>query len=248
MGSMDKVERIMSRFVGRAIHGYDMLKEGDRVIAAVSGGSDSLAMLYWLSEWKRRLGFGFDLIAINLMLDFGMMSNKEELKAYCSSLGVSLEIVKVNPHEVIDPSNPCYTCSRYRRISLFRYAEKHGFNKIALGHNRDDLVVTFFMNMMFHGEIATLKPVQSMFSGRFEIIRPLIFLRKETIRKWLRSRGIKEILDYCPYKYETYRKKVEDILFNVIYPINEKVRNNIFKAIFNVKKEFLPEKPKHGRF
>ncbi len=243
------IDRIISRFFGRAIHGYDMLVEGDRVVAGLSGGSDSITMVYWLAEWRKRLGFNFDLVVYSLILDFGKDSNKEyRLREFCREIGVDLEIVKVRAEEVISPDRACYTCSRFRRISIFRFAERNGFNKIALGHNRDDLVTTFFMNMFFHGEIATLKPVQSMFDGKFQIIRPLIFLRKETIRKWLKNKGFSEIEDYCPYKHDNYRAKVEDIVFNVIYPLNEKVRNNVFKSIFNVKLEFLPEKPKKGRF
>lgn len=243
------LDRVMSRFVGRAIHGYDMIEEGDRILVALSGGADSVTMLYWLSEWRRRVGFSVDMCAIHVDMGFLGPEKSNRLKEICDSLGLPFEYLVIDGKALLEKAEKgrvCFVCSRYRRMALFRFADRNSYNKIALGHNKDDMVVTFFMNLMFHGEIATLKPVQVMFD-KIAIIRPLIFLRKETIRKWLSFKGIEVVEDSCPYKDNTMRKKVEKIVFEHIYPVNSKVRNNVFKAIFNVKPEFLPQKPK-GRW
>jgi len=240
----------LKRLIGRAIHKYEMLAPGDRIIIALSGGVDSLVLLSFLAEWRKKVPFDYDLLAVHL--DMGLPRGKDyeeglqKLEGFCQRFEVPFRLLKTDcglqalEAAEQDTASPCFVCSWHRRKHLFRLAGEEGFNKIAFGHHRDDLVVTFFLNMCFHGELSTILPVQEMFGGKLYLIRPLILVEKEALEAYVRKMGFPIVKNPCPFSGETRRVFMERWLEEHLYTINPKVRGSVFRAIFNARPEYLP--------
>ena len=241
----------LKRLIGRAIHRYEMLEEGDHILVAVSGGEDSLVLLSFLAEWRHKTSFSWEMTAVHLDMGFNHLPEHKEylahLEAFCHGLGVPYIFkqtdcgpmaLKAQQKKV----SPCFVCSWHRRKHLFRLAGEKGFNKIAFGHHKDDLIVTFFLNMCYHGELSTLLPKQEMFKGKLYLIRPLIFVDKELIRIYAKREKMPVFKNPCPLSQETRRAKMEKFLKNVLYPLNPKFKGNIFHAIFNCRPDYLPQR------
>ncbi|PMP95932.1 MAG: tRNA 2-thiocytidine(32) synthetase TtcA [Thermodesulfobacterium geofontis] len=237
--------------IGRALFRYEMVKNGDSVIIALSGGEDSLVLAYFLSDWRKKMRIECKLIGVHL--DMGFPKNEREyhegvkwLEEFCKSLEVDFYFLKtdcgIQAMEVYekDITAPCFVCSWHRRKYLFRLCQEKGANKLTLGHHLDDAIVTFFMNMFYHGELSTILPVQEMFKGKLYIIRPLILVEKDLISRFVKKMGWNLLENPCPFSQETKRKEVERILNTCIYPLNPKIKRSIATAIFNPNFEYLP--------
>ncbi len=241
----------LKRLIGRAIHRYELLEQGDRVLVAVSGGEDSLVLLYFLALWRRKTPFPWELVAIHLDMGFGEDDIYQEslvkLKNFCEELKVPYIFKRTDcGPQALEASkrniSPCFVCSWHRRKHLFRLAGEHGFNKIAFGHHKDDLIVTFFLNMCYHGELSTLLPKQEMFKGKIDLIRPLVFVDKDLIHAFAQREKMPVLPNPCPLSKDTRRVKMERFLEEVLYPVNPKFKGNIFHAIFNCRPDYLPSK------
>jgi len=240
----------LKRLIGRALHKYEMLAPGDRILIALSGGADSLVLTYFLAEWRRKVKFDYELLAVHLDMGFSRGRDYEEglekLETFCKGLKVPFRLLKtdcgIKALEAAEAgtASPCFVCSWYRRKHLFRLAGEENFNKIAFGHHRDDLVVTFFINLCFHGELSTILPVQEMFKGKIYLVRPLILVKKETLKAYARKEGFPVVENPCPFAGETRRVFMEKWLEEHLYTINSKVRGSVFRAIFNWRPEYLP--------
>ena len=245
----------LKRFIGRAVFGYDMLKEGDYIIAALSGGEDSLVLAYFLSEWRKKMRINYKILGVHLDMNFPRDEERyqkgvEWLKDFCESLEIEFYYERTNcgkqALEVYEKNitSPCFVCSWHRRKYLFKLAEKTGANKIAFGHHQDDMLITFFINMFYHGELSTILPVQEMFKGKLYLIRPLIFVEKDLISRFVKRQQWQILENPCPFSQQTKRKFIENFLREHIYPLGNKVKKSIINAIFNPKLEYLPSKPK----
>jgi len=244
----------LKRLIGRAVYGYEMLKEGDVILVAVSGGEDSLALAYFLSEWKKKMRISYTLIAVHL--DMGFTESEEYLKGvdwlkrFCEDLEMEFVYVKTDcgaqAREVYEKriTSPCFVCSWHRRKHLFKLAQEKGANKIAFGHHQDDMVVTFFINMFYHGELSTILPVQEMFKGKVYLIRPLIFVEKPLIKRFVKQMGWNVLENACPFSEGTKRKQMEEFVKKHIFSMGEKVKKSVVKAIFNPRLDYLPTPPK----
>ncbi|HHI97653.1 MAG TPA: tRNA 2-thiocytidine biosynthesis protein TtcA [Thermodesulfatator atlanticus] len=241
----------LKRLIGRAIHRYQLLEEGDRVLLALSGGEDSLVLLRFLAEWRRKTPFAWELFAIHM--DMGFETSPEHrqklarLAEYCEELGVPFRLDFTNYGQMALEAkekkvSPCFVCSWYRRKHLFKLAGREKYNKIAFGHHKDDVIVTFFLNMCYHGELSTMLPKQEMFKGELYLIRPLYFVEKKLISALAQKEGLPVFENPCPISPETRRAKMERILEEKLFPENPKFKGNIFHAIFNCKPEYLPER------
>lgn len=239
----------LKRLIGRAIHRYQMLEEGDRVLLALSGGEDSLVLLRFLAEWRRKTPFPWDLLAVHIDLGFSQETDHQEkiqrMADYCASLAVPFRLEKTNYGPMALEAkekkvSACFVCSWHRRKHLFRLAGEEGFRKIAFGHHKDDLIVTFFLNMCYHGELSTLLPRQEMFQGKLYLIRPLVFVDKGLISAFAQKEGLPVFENPCPLSKETRRVKMEKFLEEKLYPENPKFKGNIFHAIFNCRPDYLP--------
>ena len=243
----------LKRLIGRALFRYEMLKDGDYIIIALSGGEDSLVLAYFLKDWQKKMRIDCNFLAVHLDMGFPKDENKyqegvEELEKFCKSLEIDFYFSKtdcgIQAMEVFekDISAPCFVCSWHRRKYLFKLAQEKGANKLAFGHHLDDAIITFFMNMFYHGELSTILPLQEMFKGKLYIIRPLILVEKDLISRFVKKMEWKVLENPCPFSKETKRKEIENLLNTCIYPSNPKIKRNIATAIFNPKIEYLPRK------
>lgn len=239
---MSFVSKEVRRQVGKAIHTRKMIEDGDHVLVAVSGGKDSLALLWLLQERIKRIPITYRLTAVHVDPGFGADS-AAQMRRFFLAEGFDHRIVSsdIGPraHGPENRENPCFLCSRLRRKILFETAAELGCSKIAFGHHKDDLIETFFLNVFYGASISTMLPVQGLFSGKLTIIRPLYLLDEKTIVKYARSMDWPEIDVGCPTAGSSKREDVKTMLKG-FYRSNRKIKGNIFHALRNVNPSYLP--------
>lgn len=218
-----------------------MLQDGDRIIVGLSGGADSLTLMWMLFERRPRIPINYELFAVHIDPGFeGGFS--EPLKTYCENTGCALRVEHTDygilGHSSINRENPCFLCSRLRRKRLFEIADELGCNKLALGHNKDDIIETLFLNICFSGEISTMVPSQVFFKGRFTVIRPLAFADEKLIRAFAKEQNFPEFVNPCPSANNSKRQQIKTIL-NELYRSNKKIKGNIFRAMSHLKPDYL---------
>jgi len=239
---MGYLRKEVNRLVGKAIHKYHLLDHGDRIMVAVSGGADSLVTLWFLKQWKKKAPISFDLVPLHL--DMGFEGHELDiLRSYLREEGYSFHIEETNfgPFAHSDANrkkSPCFLCSMLRRKRLFELAHRFGCNKIAFGHNQDDVIETFFMNVIYSGEISTMVPRQVMFKGLITLIRPLALVEKSKIDRLAAELNLPVIENPCPSAKRTKRAELK-VLLEAIYKGNRKARGNIMHALSNVRSEYL---------
>jgi tRNA 2-thiocytidine biosynthesis protein TtcA len=183
-----KLGKRLHRQVGRAIADFAMIENGDRVMVCVSGGKDSYALLDILIELRARAPIEFSIVAVNLdQKQPGFPAHV--LPDYLARLGVEFRIVEQDTYSVVKRLVPegktmCSLCSRLRRGALYRVASELGATKIALGHHRDDMVQTLFMNMFFGGRLKGMPPKLVSDDGRHVVIRPLAYVAEADLERW----------------------------------------------------------------
>ncbi len=239
----------MNRFVGKAMHSYDMLQDGDRVLIAVSGGIDSLILAWLLHMWRQKAPIHFDLTCVHI--DMGHSDNQSgpaalEVRNILDSQDMQSVIIPAawQPSQTIDldddpQKDVCFTCSRSRRKQLFDYARQENYTKIALGHHRDDLIETFFLNICFAGNISTMLPRQDLFEGRLALIRPLAYLEKKDIIQLGEKLKLQPVRTPCPASEITKRGDIRDFLENDLYQKFPGAKSRIFSALSHVRQDYL---------
>jgi len=218
-----------------------MLQDGDRIAVGVSGGADSLTLMWMLAERLPRIPINFELFPVHIDPGFeGSFS--EPLKTYCTDSGWALRVEYTDygilGHSAFNRENPCFLCSRLRRKRLFEIADELGCNKLALGHNKDDIIETFFLNVCYAGEISTMVPCQTFFKGKFTVIRPLAFADEDLIRRFSGEHRFPEFVNPCPSANHSKRQELKTVL-KQLYRSNKKVKGNIFRAMSRVKLKYL---------
>lgn len=220
-------KRLESAF-RKALYDFKMLEEDTKVAIALSGGKDSLTLLFLL---KAISGKGFPELDIHAILVEGEFScgagvNVDYLKKICDKLGVNF-ITRPSTQKL--EKLECYSCSRERRSLIFDAAKSVGATKIAFGHHRDDNAQTVLMNLLHKGEFAGNLPKIHMEQYGVTIIRPLIFIGEEDIRTFAEQQGFIRIMCRCPVGQNSMRKKVKDMLeeIELLYP---NARENIARA------------------
>ena len=233
--------KALNRGVGKAVHRYEMLQDGDRIVVGVSGGADSLTMMWMLSERQARIPISYELFAVHIDPGFeGGLS--ESLETYCENKGFDLRVEHTDygvlGHSSINRENPCFLCSRLRRKRLFEIADELDCNKLALGHNKDDIIETLFLNICYSGEISTMVPSQPLFKGKFTVIRPLAFADEQLIRDFAREQNFPEFVNPCPSATNSKRQEIKTVLKR-LYRSNNKIKGNIFRAMSRVRPDYL---------
>ncbi len=243
--SEKKLEKRLRRQVGRAIMDYEMIEEGDRVMVCLSGGKDSYALLDLLLKLQEKAPVHFELFAVNL--DQKQPGFPEEiLPNYLRSINVPFEIIERDTYSVVKRVIPegkttCSLCSRLRRGVLYQYAKDHGFNKIALGHHRDDMVETLFMNLFFGGTMKSMPPKLRSDDGANILIRPLAYCEEKDLIKYAKMRQFPIIpCNLCGSQDGLQRQSTKAMLaeWEAKYPGR---MDSIFRAMCNIKPSQLAD-------
>jgi tRNA 2-thiocytidine biosynthesis protein TtcA len=231
----------LNRAIGKAIHDYDMIRDGDRILVGLSGGADSLTLAWLLAERRRRIRVRYELEAVYVDPGFEGVAG-EAMGAFCDRLKIPLRTERTDygliSHSPVNRENPCFLCAHLRRKRMFEIAAELGCAKLALGHNKDDLIETLFLNMCYSGEISTMVPAQVLFEGRFTVIRPLAYAEGALIRRFAREYRLPVVENPCPSAARSRRAEVKSLLQD-LYRRNRKIKGNIFRAMRNVRPEYL---------
>jgi tRNA 2-thiocytidine biosynthesis protein TtcA len=239
---MASIEREVRRLVGKALSHYDLIHHGDRIAVAVSGGKDSLLLLWLLRERLERIPIRYDLTAVHVDPGFDPPTS-DQIEAFFLKEGFAYRIVRTDhglrAHTLENRENPCFLCARLRRTTLFRQARDLDCRKIALGHNQDDLIETFFINICYGAQTATMVPKQLFFGGDITVIRPLVLVPAAKALRLCQRLGLPIITNACPSAANNKREEMRSLL-ETLFSNNPKVRGNIFHAMSHVNLEYLP--------
>lgn len=226
-----------------------MISGGDRIAVGLSGGHDSLTLLWLLRERLQRIPVHYEIFPI--YIDPGFEDGfGTPLKAYCRRWGLDLHVEETRhgilAHSPENRENPCFLCSRLRRKRLFEIADEKGCRKLALGHNKDDIIETLFLNICYAGEICTMVPLQPFFEGKLTVIRPLAYVDAAVIRRLAGEKRFPVFDNPCPSARTSKRKEVNDMLTH-LYQSNSKIKGNIFRALSHVRADYLLKDTKRHR-
>jgi tRNA 2-thiocytidine biosynthesis protein TtcA len=237
-------EKEIRSLVGKAIHRYELIQDGDRILVGVSGGKDSLTLLHLLHERRKRVPINYELIPIHI--DLGFDSGRAEiLKDFFEAKGFHYRIEftdigrRANSPE--NRENPCFLCSWERRKRIFQLANRLKCNKVALGHHKDDIIETLLLNIFYSGEISTMVPIQTLFKGKITLIRPLALLEEKKISRFAQEMGLPFGPSGCPSSGKTKRAEMKALIENLERK-NRRIKGNIFRSLSNIKLDYLLRK------
>ncbi|MBQ4788024.1 tRNA 2-thiocytidine(32) synthetase TtcA [Pectobacterium versatile] len=215
--NLNKLQKRLRRNVGEAIADFNMIEEGDRIMVCLSGGKDSFTMLEILRNLQQSAPINFSLVAVNL--DQKQPGFPEHvLPQYLDSIGVEYKIVEENTYGIVKDKIPegkttCSLCSRLRRGILYRTATELGATKIALGHHRDDILQTLFLNMFYGGKLKGMPPKLMSDDGKHIVIRPLAYCREKDIERFAEARQYPIIpCNLCGSQPNLQRQVIKDML------------------------------------
>lgn len=216
-GTAKRLEAALRGKVGKAIADYGMIDDGDRIMVCLSGGKDSYVMLDMLMSLQRSAPVNFELIAVNLDQKQPGFP-KHVLPEWLAGLGVEFHIIEQDTYSVVrrvvpEGKTTCGLCSRLRRGALYNFARETGANKIALGHHRDDIVETLFLNMFHGGRLKAMSPRLVSDDGRNIVIRPLAYCAEREIQRYASARRYPIIpCDLCGSQPNLQRVQVKRML------------------------------------
>ena len=248
--ALNKLTKRMRRRVGEAVTDFNMIDEGDRIMVCLSGGKDSYAMLDLLMALQVVAPIKFELVAVN-------MDQKQPgfpegvLPEYLEALGIEYHIIEKDTYSIVkriipDGKTTCGLCSRLRRGTLYEFADKIGADKIALGHHRDDIVETLFLNMFYGGRLAAIPPKLKSDDGRNVVIRPLAYCNEEDISNYAQYREFPIIpCNLCGSQENLQRQHIKSMLRGWEKENPERIQS-IFAAISNVQPSQLADRNLFG--
>lgn len=234
-----KVERKLLHYTGKAIHDYNMIEAGDRVMVCLSGGKDSFTLLILLKLLQQRAKGKFEIFSFTLdQVQPGF--DDSLLRQYLEHEKIHYEVLQRDTYSIVKEKIPegatyCGLCSRLRRGIIYSYAEKHGFNKIALGHHRDDLIRTLLMSILYQGEISGMPPKLLSDNKKNIIIRPLVYCQEADIITYAKERQFPIIpCTLCGSQDNLARVKVKELI-HALAKDNPKIPSNMLHALQSVR-------------
>lgn len=226
------MQQILSK-MRKAIEEYNMIDDGDKIAVCLSGGKDSITLLYALKALQRFYPKNFELIAISVNPGFEFFDTSI-LQQACDELEIPLFIEQSNIKEIVfdvrKEKNPCSLCANLRRGIINSVAIRENCNKIALGHNMDDVLETFLLNLLYTGSLSTFAPKSYMDRSKITLIRPLILLGEKDTKRFVKKNNKKIMPKVCPMDEHTKREKMKEQIFLWQKDIPA-IRANLFGAI-----------------
>lgn len=229
-----KLQQVLS-YVRKAVDDYHMIDEGDKIAVGISGGKDSLTLLYALNSLKRFYPKKFELCAVTVDLGFDNL-NLEKIESLCEELNVKYIIVKTDIAQIIfqerKETNPCSLCAKMRKGALNEAIKAEGCNKIAYAHHKDDVVETMLMSLIFEGRFHTFSPVTYLDRMDLTVIRPLMYMNEADVIGFVHKYNIPVVKSPCPADGHTKREYVKTLLRQLNLE-NPGVKERMFTAIQN---------------
>lgn len=220
-------------YMRKAIEDYNMINEGDKIAVCLSGGKDSTTMLMGFKALQRFYPKKFDIIAVTVDPGFEFF-NRKLLEDTCKKLEVPFFCEESHIKEIVfdirEEKNPCSLCANLRRGIINSVAIREGCNKIALGHNEDDVLETFLLNLFYTGSISTFAPVSYMDRSKMTLIRPLIYAPEKNIRKFVNKNNIEIMPKACPMDGVSKREDMKEFIKNMQVELPH-IRANLYGAI-----------------
>ena len=236
-----QIRRKIERRFKKALTDYKMLDDGDRILVALSGGKDSLALLEFLAARSRILKPRISLVAAHIRLrNIEYLSDATILKEFCARNGVEFHLVESEFDASTDKrKSPCFLCSWNRRKALFTLAQELGCNKLALGHNMDDFLETMLMNITFQGAFSAMAPTMQMKKFPLTVIRPLCLVDEKEIETLSKLAQYPQQVKRCPYERDSNREQMKQLLGH-LETLNPEARYNLWGSMSNIQAELLP--------
>jgi len=241
-----QVTKKLQHYVGKAIHDFNMIQKGDRVMVCVSGGKDSLTLLLMLNSLRQKSGKKFELFAF--ILDQQQPGwDDSALRIFLEATGIPFIILSKDTYSIVKDkvkagNTYCSLCSRLRRGNIYQYARENGYNKVALGHHRDDLIETLLMSMMFNGQIQSMPPKLLNQQQDLILIRPLAYCQEQDIAHYAKLKNLPIIpCNLCGAQENLMRQQVKAWL-KELTQLNPKIPSNMLHALQKVNPSQLMDK------
>lgn len=227
-----KLQQVMS-YVRRAVDDYNMIETGDKIAIGISGGKDSLTLLYALNGLKRFYPEKFDIHAVTVDLGFQNL-NLSAIETLCKDLNVEYTIVRTDIADIVfeqrKETSPCSLCAKMRKGALNDVVKAAGCNKVAYAHHKDDVVETMLLSLIFEGRFHTFSPVTFLDRTRLTVIRPLIYMNEADVIGFVNKNNVPVVKSPCPADGNTKREYVHNLL-KQLNKENPGVKERMFTAI-----------------
>lgn len=222
-------------YMRRACQEFDLIEDGDKIAVGVSGGKDSLVLLCGLAEMRRFYEKKYDICAITLDPRFGgEETDYSPVARLCEKYGIEFKLVKTDIGEIVfdirKEPNPCSLCAKMRRGALHDAAKSMGCNKLALGHNNDDAIETFVMNLLNEGRIGCFSPISYLSRKDITVIRPLVFAPEQAVMSCAKRNNLEIVKSHCPADKTTRRQWTKELLRSLDRD-NKGTKERIFGAM-----------------
>ncbi|MBL7068550.1 MAG: hypothetical protein ISS34_01655 [Candidatus Omnitrophica bacterium] len=257
MRNLSKRGFFISNKIGKAVADYRLIEDKDKIIVAVSGGKDSLTMLKMLLERRRWAPVSYDILAVHVITDYHCAgcAARSYLEKFFEDNNCPYRFIEIRlkaqtkipaaaraakgkqlKRDAGDIS--CFWCSWNRRKALFKLASEIGYNKIALGHHKDDVIETILLNLFYNGEISAINARQPLFNGKVTIIRPLVYIEEREIRAYARESGLPKQACRCPNNALSKRALMKRVISD-LEKGSSQIKSNIFNAPTRIKSDYL---------
>ena len=226
------LQQVLS-LVRKAVDNYSMIEQGDKIAVGISGGKDSLTLLYALNDLKRFYPKHFDIHAVTVDLGFDNL-NLDKIQRLCQTLGVAYTVVKTDIAQIVfkerKEKNPCSLCAKMRKGALNQAIKEAGCNKVAYAHHKDDVVETMLMSLIYEGRFHTFSPVTYLDRTDLIVIRPLIYMNEVDVIGFVNKYNVPVVKSPCPADGHTKREYIKNLLRQLNLE-NPGVKERMFTAI-----------------